>query len=112
MYSKFHHEPFSPDAGDWTFSGDGPLSEANGALPWLIFERDRRRFEAQSPTFRIEQVRPMMPLAYALSGGVSMRAFLAGWSFDLIRWLEKITGEKSMVLFVSIVVTKVCQAHE
>ena len=53
----------------------------------------------------------MMPLAYALSGGVSMRAFLAGWSFDLIRWLEKITGEKSMVLFVSIVVTKVCQAH-
>jgi len=26
VYGRFHHEPFRPDAEDWTFAGSGPLS--------------------------------------------------------------------------------------
>ncbi|MCB0667255.1 MAG: class I SAM-dependent methyltransferase, partial [Saprospiraceae bacterium] len=37
IYKNFHHEPFQPE-GDWTISDNGPLSGANGALPWIVFE--------------------------------------------------------------------------
>ena len=30
VYTNFHHEPFRPDAEDWTFAESGPLSSANG----------------------------------------------------------------------------------
>src|SRR4051812_34430393 len=34
IYTRLHHEPFRPDAPDWSFPSTGPLSGANGALPW------------------------------------------------------------------------------
>ena len=110
VYKTLHHEPFSPNVAEWAFAGQGTLSDANGALPWIVFKRDKNRFEALFPDLRIEQISPMMPLSYILSGGISMRAFLPGWSFDFIRSLEKMTVEKSMAMFVSIVITKVGQA--
>ena len=44
IYQNFHHEPFEPAAG-WKLDGTGPLSCANGALPYIVFKRDRQRFE-------------------------------------------------------------------
>ncbi len=41
--------PFDPGATDWTFPASGPLSRANGALPWIIFRRDCRSFEDRFP---------------------------------------------------------------
>jgi hypothetical protein len=48
IYTRLHHEPFNPDAKDWSFPDTGPLSGANGALPWIIFQRDRHHFESGS----------------------------------------------------------------
>ena len=82
VYRRLHHEPFDPDAG-WETAGGGPLSGANGALPWILFDRDRARLERDHPQWRVARVEPTMPLRYLLSGGVSMRnlvpAFTAGW---------------------------------
>ena len=47
VYGRLHHEPFRPDAEQWEFPAAGPLSSANGALPWILFERDRARFDAR-----------------------------------------------------------------
>ena len=44
FFQNLHSEPFDPDAG-WTFPSSGPLSDANGTLPWILFERDRKKFE-------------------------------------------------------------------
>jgi len=44
IYTHFHHEPFHPDAQQWSFDTTGPLSGANGALPWIVFWRDRALF--------------------------------------------------------------------
>jgi len=88
VYSKLHHEPFRPEANEWQFPSSGPLSGANGALPWIIFERDRTRFEREFPEFKIEFVELTMPFRYLVSGGVSMRALMPGWTFGLWRWLE------------------------
>lgn len=88
VYTRLHHEPFDPARGDWTFPGTGPLSGANGALPWIMFERDRRTFESEFPELQVRTVRPFMPFRYLVSGGVSMRQLMPEMTFDLWRRLE------------------------
>lgn len=88
VYKKLHHEPFRPDAQEWEFPRTGPLSGANGALPWIIFQRDRKQFESEFPQWRIRTVKLMMPFRYIVSGGVSLRSLQPGWSYVLWRALE------------------------
>jgi SAM-dependent methyltransferase len=40
IYTRLHHEPFNPEANEWEFPTSGPLSGANGALPYILFDRD------------------------------------------------------------------------
>lgn len=89
VYQRLHHEPFAPRAPEWEFPPGGPLSAANGALPWIIFERDRRQFEREFTALEILHIRPLMPLRYLLSGGVSLRSLAPGWSFQLWKALEQ-----------------------
>jgi len=88
VYTRLHHEPFQPEAARWEFSSAGPLSGANGALPWIIFARDRTRFEAEFPKLRIQAIKPTMPFRYLVSGGVSLASLMPGWTFGLWRRLE------------------------
>jgi len=88
VYRRLHHEPFEPEAAEWEFPATGPLSGANGALPWIVFVRDRARFEREFPQWKIETIRPFMPLRYLLSGGVSTRGLMPGWTFPAWRLLE------------------------
>lgn len=89
VYRSLHHEPFDPSAREWEFASSGPLSGANGALPWIMFERDRTRFERDHPDWRIESVRPGWPLRYLLSGGVSIRNLVPSWSRGLLRGIDR-----------------------
>lgn len=89
VYARLHHEPFQTDAKEWAFPSSGPLSGANGALPWIIFERDRARFEREFPEWAIEGIELLMPFRYLVSGGVSMRSLMPGWSFGAWRLLER-----------------------
>ena len=90
IYTRLHHEPFHPEAADWTFPQSGPLSGANGALPWIIFERDRGVFAAEFPDLELQTVRPFMPLCYLVSGGVSMRQLMPEATFPLWRGVERL----------------------
>src|SRR5262245_7070369 len=89
VYTRFHHEPFRPDAPDWEFPRGGPLSASNMALPWIMFDRDRARFEREFPEWRIIALEPFMPLRYLLSGGVSLRALMPAFTFPLWRAIER-----------------------
>ena len=89
IYQRLHHEPFLPDAAEWRFPRTGPLSGANGALPWIVFERDRARFEREFPEWTIVSIELFMPFRYLLSGGVSLRSFAPGWTFGFFRGLER-----------------------
>lgn len=71
---RWHHEPFDPAAREWTVEGGGRLSDANSALPWILFERDRARLASECPEWRIDQIQPGMPFQYLLSGGMAFRA--------------------------------------
>jgi SAM-dependent methyltransferase len=88
VYGVLHHEPFDPGASDWTFPETGPLSGANSALPWIVFQRDRQQFESEFSNFEIRTVRPFMPLRYLVSGGVSMRQLMPEGTFGFWRKLE------------------------
>lgn len=89
VYSRLHHEPFDPSATTWEFPSSGPLSGANGAQAWNLFERDRLQFEREFPEWRVAVVAPDMPVSYLLSGGVAMRALAPGWAFPLVRGAER-----------------------
>ena len=102
VYQHLHHEPFEPDAREWRIPISGPLSGANGALPWIIFQRDRALFEAKYPQWHIVRILPIMPFAYLLSGGVSLRSFLPGWMYQPVRLLEQRCNEASRAMFAMI----------
>ncbi|MDR1885043.1 MAG: class I SAM-dependent methyltransferase [Synergistaceae bacterium] len=106
IYSRLHHEPFDPKSPHWKFEPAGPLSGANGALPWIVFSRDRGIFERKFPNWRIEAIRLMMPIAYLLSGGVSMRSLFPGWGYSLVRSAERALGrfnrEIAMFAFITL----------
>ncbi len=87
IYKNFHHEAFEPAAG-WEFESLGPLSTANGAIPWIIFHRDRRQFESEFPSLRIVRTRFHTPFRYLLSGGFTLRELMPGWSYPVFKVLE------------------------
>ncbi len=88
VYGRLHHEPFEPEAASWTTPDSGPLSGANSALPWILFARDRARFEAACPEWRIDSIQLSMPFRYVVSGGVSLRSLTPAWTFPWWRWAE------------------------
>ena len=90
VWKRLHHEPCRPDSQEWSFPPSGPLSAANGALPWIIFERDRDVFVKMFPQFRVDALRPMMPFRYLVSGGVSMRSLMPGFTYRLWSRLERL----------------------
>jgi len=107
IYKNFHHEPFD-EKGSWQIPSTGPMSGANGALPWIVFMRDRERFAKEFPGLRIEKISRHTPLRYLLSGGVSFRSLVPSWSFGFFRAIDKIlagiSGQFSM--FMTVVVVK------
>jgi SAM-dependent methyltransferase len=90
VYTRLHHEPFERDAERWEFPATGPLSGANGALPWILFVRDRSRFEEEFPEWQIESIRPCLPFRYLLSGGVSLRNLMPYSSDRIWRGFERL----------------------
>lgn len=75
-----HHEPYDPDAAEWRFRSEGPLSGANGALAWIVFVRDRQRFSRLFPRLAVAGYRPHTPLSYWLSGGLKRWNLVPGWA--------------------------------
>ncbi|MBR9860491.1 class I SAM-dependent methyltransferase [bacterium] len=89
IFKNFHHEPFN-EKGDWTIPGTGPMSDANGALPWIVLNRDQKRFKTTFPKLEIEKIKLHSPMSYMLSGGVSMKQLVPSWSYKPILAIEKL----------------------
>ncbi len=90
VYRYLHHEPFDQNTAKWNLPSSGPLSQANSALPWIIFERDREIFKQQFPVWQIEKTDLHSPLSYLLSGGISYRVSLPAILFNPCIALENL----------------------
>lgn len=107
VYGNLHHEPFIPDAAKWEFPSSGPLSGANGALPWILFERDKTLFEAEFPQLQIQSIKLTMPFRYLLSGGVSLRSLAPPSAFNFLQNIENsLFSMKRWAMFAEIVLRK------
>ncbi|MCC6690433.1 MAG: class I SAM-dependent methyltransferase [Bacteroidia bacterium] len=107
IYKNFHHEPFD-EKGNWEIESTGPLSGSNQALPYIYFERDVKKFNADFPQLKLISTKYHTPFLYVLSGGVSRKALVPYQSYGLISTLEKLLSPVSRMigLFQTIVVEK------
>lgn len=107
VYSHFHHEPFDPKGG-WILKKGGRLSGANGALPWIIFVRDRRKFENLFPRLKIVRIQPHTPFRYIISGGLTFKQLLPSFTYGPIKLIETILSplNKFLGMFYTIELQK------
>jgi SAM-dependent methyltransferase len=84
---NFHHEKFDISA-EWEIEGSGPLTAANGALPWIIFSRDRVLFERRLPSLKIRSIELHTNFRYIVSGGLTYRQLLPSFMYSIIKALE------------------------
>jgi len=88
---RFHHEKFDVYAG-WETEGTGPLSAANGALPWIIFCRDRSIFKDKFPSLKIKNIKLHNNFRYIISGGLTYRQLLPLFTYNIVKGLEIIVS--------------------
>lgn len=108
IYTKFHHEPFNPDIKAWAFEAGKPLSYSNQALPTVIFRRDIDLFHKNFPDLHLQSIELHTPFSYLLTGGLSFKSLVPGWSFGTLRFIEKLFKPfyGTMAMFQTIVVKK------
>ncbi len=87
IYKNFHHEGFDTKAG-WSLGQGGPLSQGNGAIPWIIFSRDRKIFESEFPALKVVRMHSHTPLRYLLSGGFTLRQLVPSCAYGFVRAFE------------------------
>jgi SAM-dependent methyltransferase len=73
FFKRFHHEPYLDHLPEWTFGQQDSMMDSNQALSWIVFVRDRARFETKFPGLKIEHYGFTPWFSYLISGGVTMR---------------------------------------
>lgn len=107
MYKYVHYEHFDPKAG-WEVRGEGRMSDSNTAMPWIIFVRDRVKFEKKFPKLKIIKVYPHTPFRYLFSGGLSKWQLLPNFLYPTLKLTEKLLTPLNPLLgmFVTIELEK------
>lgn len=99
FYSRvFDSEHFSMEQREWK-SEMGIMQGANQALSYIVFFRDRARFEREFPELEIVESYPLLnyPL-YFLSGGLNFRSLLPELLLPLVKGLERLLAPLAPVL--------------
>ncbi len=94
IYKNFHHEDFDIRGG-WGF-------KVNGAIPWIIFNRDRLVFEREFPALKIVSMHNHTPLRYLLSGGLTLPQLVPSFTYPLIEAIEYILRPLNLGMFQTI----------
>lgn len=83
-------ERFDMAAPTWeTVAGSGPMSNANQALSYIVFTRDRHVFESEFPQLEIVLDSPHTHLRYILSGGLNFRQLVPDWCGGALTLAER-----------------------
>jgi SAM-dependent methyltransferase len=107
IYKNFHHETFDTKAG-WGLDKTGPLSQGNGAMPWIIFVRDRETFEREFPRLKILSLCNHTPMRYLFSGGFTLRQIVPGFAYPAIKVIEYLLtpANNCLGMFMTVVLEK------
>lgn len=95
----FDSESFEPDQVEWTTPAGGPMRGANQALSYIVFARDRDKFNARYRDLRILREFPLNNyLRYLGSGGLNFRTLLPAFLVPVARSCEIALAPMSRVL--------------
>ena len=75
FFGRIHPEPYDDRTESWSFAEGNSMLDSNQALTWIVFDRDRGRFEREFPELVFEQRRYLPWFGYLMSGGVNLRTF-------------------------------------
>lgn len=86
----FATEGYDKRAPGWDTPIGGPMSGANQALSYVVFDRDMQRFSAEHPLLEIVH-RDVLGnwLRYLLSGGLNFRALVPSAGTGLLKLIER-----------------------
>jgi len=92
LYKRlFKTEGFDKNFPEWETPVAGPMNGANQALSYIIFIRDREKFEKKHPNLKIVHHELCKNhFKYLLSGGLNFRQLLPDWMvpvIDAFQWL-------------------------
>ena len=95
----FTTETYDKHAAGWETPLGGPMSGANQALSYLVFDRDLARFQAEHPTLEVvhRDVLANWP-RYLLSGGLNFRPIFPSAGAGLLKLLEHLIAPLRRVL--------------
>ncbi len=71
FFRNFHPEPYQDARSDWSFPQTDSMMDSNQALSWMIFVRDRAKFESCYPNLHIESFSYLPWFSYLAAGGVT-----------------------------------------
>ena len=91
LFTRLHtSERFDVGVPTWEDDGvSGPMSNANQALSYVIFVRDRSRFDREFPDLELLLEGPHTHLSYLLSGGVNFRQLVPDALGPAVLWSER-----------------------
>ncbi len=77
-------------------------------MPWIVFVRDRPRFERSFPSLRLARLTRHTPFLYLASGGLSLRQLAPSWSYASLKGLETLLtpGNGLLAMFMTIELEK------
>lgn len=106
----FRTEGFDKNYPDWDAPVAGPMNGANQALSYIVFVRDRARFDAEFPLLEIvHEQRVGNYLKYLLSGGLNFRQILPDGFTPILTAFERLCAplDRWLALHHVIVIRKV-----
>jgi SAM-dependent methyltransferase len=100
VFKRLHaSESFDEHAREWEQPEVlGPFSRANQALSYVVFTRDRTRFEREFPQLAVVVDEPHTHLRYLLSGGVNFRQLVPTAAGSLARAGERVLSPLNRLL--------------
>jgi SAM-dependent methyltransferase len=85
----FRTEGFDKNYPSWEVPSSGPMSGANQALSYIVFNRDRALFEKTFVELEIVYSKPLTNYSrYLLSGGLNFRSFIPNFMEKPMKLLE------------------------
>ncbi|HEX4265708.1 MAG TPA: class I SAM-dependent methyltransferase [Verrucomicrobiae bacterium] len=101
FFGHFHHEPYNDAQTEWKFDQGDSMMDSNQALTWIVFVRDRARFESRHPRLQIECLELMPWFTYFISGGVTMRYMIPRFLNHFLIGIEWLIRPLSPLLALS-----------
>jgi SAM-dependent methyltransferase len=99
LFRRLHASEGFDEHAAWDADPDaGPFSSANQALSYIVFNRDRERFEREFPALRLVADEPHTNLRYLLSGGVNFRQLIPNAASPVVAAIERVLRPLNPVL--------------